>query len=129
MHYSNFDLQQKKILSINSTKDCPKIEKELYQQFLRKQEIKTKNISAKNFENIFTTEIYYKAMKNLPALEKQILYLYFYDNKTLNEICKILKKPKSEIIKLKSFAISQFKQNATSYKKQYSKKNGCDVND
>lgn len=128
MRYSNFDLPRKKILSINDTKDYLEIEKELYQQFLRDSKINTKNISLNNFENIFTNEIYYKSMKSLPILEKQILYLYFYDGKNLSEICKILKKSKTEIVKLKALAICHFKENVTKYKKFYSKKNGCDVN-
>ena len=129
MRYSNFNLPRKKILSFNDTKDNIEIEKEIYQQFLRNKITDTKDITANNFENIFTTEIYYKSMKNLPVLEKQILYLYFYDNKTLNEICKILKRSKSENVKLKSLAISHFKENVENYKKLYSKKNGCDVNE
>lgn len=129
MSYFDSKTKQKKRLSLDNYKDNLEIEKELYQQFLRKQDSFTEDkilVDMNHLENIFTNEIYYKAMKDVPTLEKQALYLYVYDYRTLNDICKILKKSKNEIVTARSSAIQHFKENIKKYKKIYSKKNGCD---
>lgn len=116
--------KQKKNLSLNDYKDKLEIEQEIYQRFLREQSNIRKDetyIDMVHLENIFTNEIYYQAMKNIPVSEKQVLYLYFYERKTLNEICQILKKSKKEIVNMKRLAIQHFKENL---KKLYSKKIG-----
>lgn len=116
-----------KIISLN-TKDVEKmLDRKTYEEFLRKQklDINTKTfIDSKHFENIFTNKIYYNAMKRLPSFEKKILYLYYYEYKSLNEVCKILKCSKDIIIKIKHQAIQHFINNVKKYQKQKFKKNG-----
>ena len=116
-----------KIISLN-TKDVEKmLDRKTYEEFLRKQklDINTKTfIDSKHFENIFTNKIYYNAMKRLSSFEKEILYLYYYEYKSLNEVCKILKCSKDIIIKIKHQAIQHFINNVKKYQKQKFKKNG-----
>lgn len=120
-----FNPKFKKKLSFDNANDKLEIEKELYQQSMREKNIE-KCVDRNHLENIFTNEIYYKAMKDIPKIEKQILYFCIYDSKPLNEICKILKISKTEIIKLKSLAIKHFKENVEKYKLA---KTGCDENE
>ena len=117
MSYFNSKSKQKKKLSLDNIEDKLEIEKELYQEFLRTKK-KIQFVDYKHFENIFTNETYYKSLKALTNLEKQTLYLFTYENKTLNEICKILKKSKTEVIKIKTSAILHFKENIEKYKKE-----------
>ena len=116
-----------KIISLN-TKDVEKmLDRKTYEEFLRKQklDINTKTfIDSKHFENIFTNKIYYNAMKRLSSFEKEILYLYYYEYKSLNEVCKILKCSKDIIITIKHQAIQHFINNVKKYQKQKFKKNG-----
>ena len=103
-----------------------KLESQFYQDFLRKNltDTEEKNIDLDTFENIFTNEIYYQAMKNLLPIEKEVLYLAYYENWTLKEVCKILGKSRKEVIILKSQAINHFKDNCKMYEITSSKKKG-----
>lgn len=121
---SYFDLRnkQKKKLSFNNLKDNKEIERELYQKFLRTKEETEKYVDSEHLENVFTNEIYYRAMKEIPKIEKQILYLSVYEYKTLNEICKTLKKTKREVKDLRENAVKHFRENIQKYEKKSYKK-------
>ena len=122
----------KDIVSLNDSDIQKQIEKQNYEEYLRKEKEDSKEksyVDYEHFENIFTNEIYYKAMKELTEDKKQILYLYCYEYRTFNEICKILKKSKNEIIQLKQQAISDLKNNVEKYQKIYFKKNGGDLDE
>lgn len=127
---SYFDLRnkQKKKLSFNNLKDNKEIERELYQKFLRTKEETEKYVDSEHLENVFTNEIYYRAMKEIPKIEKQILYLSVYEYKTLNEICKTLKKTKREVKDLREKAVKHFRENIQKYEKNHTKKAG-DLNE
>lgn len=118
----------KDTISLNDMKKRKKIDSQVYQDYLRENLIDTKeenHIDIEHLENIFTNEIYYRAMKNLAPIEKAILFLSFYENKTLKEICKTLKKSKAEVVKLKSVAIKHFKKNVEKYNLILKKKGGA----
>lgn len=123
MNYFNPKIKKK--LSFDNANDNLEIEKELYQQSMREKTAE-KFVDKNHLENIFTNEIYYKAMKDIPKIEKQILYFCIYDSKPLDEVCKILKMSKIEIIKLKSLAMKHFKENVEKCKMT---KTGCDENE
>ena len=128
MNYFDLRNKQKKKLSFNNLKDNKEIEKELYQKYLRANETKEKYVDSEHLENIFTNEIYYRAMKEIPKIEKQILYMSVYEYRTLNEICKILKKTKREVKDLREKAVKHFKENVKKYEKKYTNKAG-DLNE
>ena len=117
----------KEEISLEDMRNRDIIESQFYQDYLRNSLIDTKEekqIDVEHLENIFTNEIYYRAMKNLLPIEKKVLYLSYYENWTLGEVCKILKKSKAEIIKIKSTAITHFKKNVKKYELIFSKKKG-----
>ena len=64
-----------------------------------------------HLENIFHNENYYKAMKIVPLKQRQILYLLFVKEYTIDEIAKMLKITSSNINKLKQNGIRNFKKN------------------
>ena len=77
------------------------------------------DVNINHLENLFTNETYYSAMKIVPLLERKVLYLSYIENYKLNEICRILKLQKNEVIKLRAKGIMHFKSNlATLYKAQ-----------
>ena len=69
------------------------------------------DVSYKTLENAFYNEKHFKAMKQVPDLEKQVLY--FYEIKMLDngKIAKIVKRKKCEIPDLWISAIKHFKEN------------------
>ena len=69
------------------------------------------DVNINHLENIFTNETYYLAMKIVPLLERKVLYLSFVENAMLNDICKILKLQKKQVISLKQKGIFHFKNN------------------
>ena len=117
-----------KVISLDDMKNRDIIESQLYQDYLRKSLIDTeencKSIDMEHLENIFTNEIYYRAMKTIPPIEKKVLYLSFCENLSLGDICKTLKKSRAEIIQIKAEAIKHFKKNAEKYKLIFSKLKG-----
>lgn len=118
---------RRKKLSLDNPKELIEVEKNIYQEFLRKGKSdipKEKYIDCKHLENIFTTQTYYQAMKDLSDKEKIILYYCFYENKQLNEVSETIKCSKDEVVKLKKQAIQHFKENIEKYQKLYFKKNG-----
>lgn len=115
----------KDTVSLNNMKNRKIIDSQVYQDYLRNNLIDTKEkITITHFENIFTDEIYYRSMKDLTRLEKAILFLSVYENRTLGDICKILKKSKTEIISIKDLALEHFKKNVEKYNLILSKKGG-----
>lgn len=108
-----------KEISRRSSISRVKLEAQLYQDYLRKNLIDTeennKNIDMEHLENVFTNEIYYRAMKNLLPNEKKVLYLSYYENWILGDVCKILGMSRKEVIELKARAINHFKKNVQRY--------------
>lgn len=111
-----------KKLSFDNSKDKRYVEKYAYQDYLRKQNKKLKDVDYKYLEKIFTNEVYYKAMKKLSPKEKQVIYLLVFDSNDLEKVCSEMKKSKKDVIQIKVNAIKQFKRNINKYKKL--KKNG-----
>ena len=70
-----------------------------------------KDVTYSNIENLFTSEKHYRAMKNLSGKEKQVLFLTIIEEKTAEEIAKILNTTKENIWKIKSRAIKNFLNN------------------
>ena len=69
------------------------------------------DVDINHLENIFHNENYYKAMKIVPLKQRQILYLLFVKEYTIDEIAKMLKITSSNINKLKQNGIRNFKKN------------------
>lgn len=69
------------------------------------------DVDINHLENIFYNENYYKAMKIVPLKQRQILYLLFVKEYTIDEVAKMLKTTSSNINKLKQNAIRNFKKN------------------
>lgn len=111
-----------KKLSFDNSKDKRYVEKYAYQDYLRKQNKKLKDVDYKHLEKIFTNEVYYKAMKKLSPKEKQVIYLLVFDSNDLEKVCSEMKKSKKDVIQIKANAIKHFKRNINKYKKL--KKNG-----
>lgn len=108
--------------SFDSPKDLKEIEKYTYQDYLRNQNKKMEKVDYKRLEEIFTNEIYYKAMKKLPLREKHAIYLVIFDSNDLEKACSEMKLSKTEIIEIKTKGINRFKENVSKYQK--AKKNG-----
>ena len=100
-----------KKLSFDNSKDKRYIEKYAYQDYLRNQNKKLKDVDYKHLEKIFTNEVYYKAMKKLLPKEKQVIYLLVFDSNDLEKVCSEMKKSKKDVIRIKTNAIKHFKRN------------------
>ena len=100
-----------KKLSLDNLKDKRYVEKYAYQDYLRKQNKKLKDVDYKHLEKIFTNEVYYKAMKKLSPKEKQVIYLLVFDSNDLEKVCLEMKKSKKDVIQIKANAIKHFKRN------------------
>ena len=81
-------------------------------------------VTINHLENIFTNETYYLAMKIVPLLERKVLYLSYVENIRIDDICRRLKLPKKEIVKLRNSGINHFKHNLEFLYKTNSLKNG-----
>ncbi len=115
----------KDTVSISDMKNRKIIDSQTYQDYLRNNLIDTKEkITITHLENIFTNEIYYRSMKDLTQLEKAVLFLCIYKNKPLGEVCKTLKKSKTEVVRIKAVAIEHFKKNVKKYNLILNKKGG-----
>lgn len=106
-----------KKLSLDNLKDKRYVEKYAYQDYLRKQNKKLKDVDYKHLEKIFTNEVYYKAMKKISPKEKQVIYLLIFDSNDLEKVCSEMKKSKKDVIQIKANAIKHFKRNINKYKK------------
>ncbi len=69
------------------------------------------DVDINHLENIFEDETYYLAMKQVPLLEKQVLYLSYVKNIKLNDICRILKLQKKQVISLRAKGLNHFRNN------------------
>lgn len=69
------------------------------------------DLDEEHIENAFANEKYYYAMKNIPLLEKKVLYWLIVRELSIKQVSKILKKAPNEIIILKKQAIIHFKNN------------------
>lgn len=69
------------------------------------------DLDEEHIENAFANEKYYYAMKNIPLLEKKVLYWLIVRELSIKQVSKILKKAPNEIITLKKHAIIHFKNN------------------
>lgn len=109
-------------ISFDNPNNQKLIEKQLYQNYLRnsidipKDKFIYVEIDINHLENIFTKKVYYEAMKSLSNIEKQILYLFVCEKKSLKQISKILKLSKKEVSILKDLAIKHFKDNVNNLK-------------
>lgn len=78
---------------------------------MQMQKADNSDVTINHLENIFTNETYYLAMKIVPLLERKVLYLSYIENVRLNDICRILKLQKKEVITLRTKGINHFKHN------------------
>ena len=69
------------------------------------------DVDSEHLENVFTKKRYYLAMKNLPLLEKKVLYYSAIECQPLNWISKKLKLTKNEVVQLLNKAKKDFKKN------------------
>ena len=123
-------MEQKNNLSLNNPKDVKIIEEENYTKFLREQFTNEKvYLKDEPLENIFTNEIYYRAMKDMSKIEKQLLREVFLNEYTLEDISKKLRLTKAETIELKKTAIEHFKNLVRKYEKLQLNKKGGDCNE
>ena len=69
------------------------------------------DVDINHLENIFHNEKYCIAMRNVPLRQRQVLYLLFIKEYTIDEVAKMFKTTSSNINKLKQNAIRNFKEN------------------
>lgn len=127
-----FDLQTKeknnnyftylnsKNLSLDNPNDFYEIELHSYDEYIRDLRSKTIDrgkVDLQHIENIFINDIYYKAMKQLPLIERKILFLSFVENEKDVVISLIVGKSSNEIVRLRDISIKHFKANVELYKK------------
>ena len=114
--------------SFENPKDAEKIQKKLekeeYQNYLRNENKRIEDVNYKHLEEIFKNEIHYEAMKKLPLIEKQALFVAVFECSDLERACLDMKKTKTEVIEIKTKAINHFKENVRKEIEKSSKKNG-----
>ena len=122
--------------SKNHTKDIrlpnKEVKKLLLENYYQKsmEKVNDLDVTINHLENIFKDETYYAAMKIVPLLERNVLYLSYVENIRLNDVCKRLKLQKKEVISLRNKGIIHFKNNlATITKAQKIKRKGGGENE
>ena len=115
-----------KMYSFDNPRDKRKIDKEIYQRYLKGEKKGIENIDYRYLENVFTNGIHYKAMKELPLKEKQVLYVVVVEASDLEKACDEMKMSKTEI---KTQAINRFKENVKKFQRQAAKKKGGAFNE
>ena len=110
--------------SFDNPRDKKRIDKEIYQDYLRKENKGIENVGYKHLEEVFTNEIHYEAMKKLPLIEKQALFVAVFECSDLEKACSDMKMTKTEVIEIKTKAINHFKDNVKKEIDKKSKKNG-----
>lgn len=120
-------LAKVKKYSFDNPKDLKEIEKYAYQDYLINKNTNKEKVDYKRLEEIFTNDIYYKAMKEIPLKEKYAIYLVVLDGCDLEKACSEMKVSRKEIIEIKTKGINRFKKNIEKY--QNSKRNGGDFNE
>lgn len=110
-------------ISFDDENNQKQIEKQMYQNYLRKENlIDTKNeIVNKQAEMFIKDKNLYLAMKQLPDLERKVFVLSVISNKKLDDICKMLKISKNQVLKLKKKSTKHFIRNLKSVSKNNSK--------
>lgn len=117
-------------ISLDDKSNRELVEKQVYQDYLRTNEnvCKQNSFDNKHLEKAFTNKTYRKAMKNISQDEKDVLYFYVVECKSLKDVCEELNKSKCEVLRLKKLAVKHFKNNLAKYKNT-NKKNGGVVNE
>ena len=110
--------------SFDNPRDKKRIDKEIYQDYLRKENKGIENVGYKHLEEVFTNEIHYEAMKKLPLIEKQALFVAVFESSDLEKACSDMKMSRTEVIEIKTNAINHFKENVRKELEKKSKKNG-----
>ena len=110
--------------SFDNPRDKKRIDKEIYKDYLRNENKGVENVSYKHLEEVFTNEIHYEAMKKLPLIEKQALFVAVFECSDLEKACSDMKMTKTEVIEIKTKAINHFKDNVKKEIEKKSKKNG-----
>ena len=118
-----------KMYSFDNLRDKRKIDKEIYQRYLKGEKKGIENVDYRYLENVFTNEIHFKAMKELPLKEKQVLYVVVVEASDLEKACDEMKMSKTEIIEIKTKAINRFKANVKKFQRQAAKKKGGAFNE
>ena len=103
--------------------DTSKIDKFAYQNYERNK-TGIENVSYKLLDDVFTNEIHYEAMKKLPLIEKQALFVAVFECSDLEKACSDMKMNRTEVIEIKTNAINHFKENVRKELEKKFKKNG-----
>lgn len=104
--------------------DESRLDKYSYEKYQRNEKKNFENVGYKHLEEVFTNEIHYEAMKDLPLIEKQALFVTVFATSDLEKACSDMRKGKKEVIELKTRAINHFKENVKKELEKKSKKNG-----
>lgn len=115
--------------SFDNPRDKKRIDKEIYKDYLRNENKGVENVSYKHLEEVFTNEIHYEAMKKLPLIEKQALFVAVFECGDLEKACSDMKMTKTEVVEIKTKAINHFKDNVKKEIEKKSKKNGGAANE
>ena len=110
--------------SFDNPRDKKRIDKEIYKDYLRNENKGVESVSYKHLEEVFTNEIHYEAMKKLPLIEKQALFVAVFECSDLEKACSDMKMTKTEVVEIKTKAINHFKDNVKKELEKKSKKNG-----
>ena len=110
--------------SYDNPRDKKRVDKEIYKDYLRNENKGVENVSYKHLEEVFTNEIHYEAMKKLPLIEKQALFVAVFECSDLEKACSDMKMTKTEVIEIKTKAINHFKDNVKKEIEKKSKNNG-----
>lgn len=116
----SFTYLNSKNLSLDNPDNLYEIELHSYDEYIRDLKSKTidrRKVDLQHSENIFINDIYYKAMKQLPLIERKILFLSFVENERDVVISLIIGKSSNEIVRLRDISIKHFKANVDFYKK------------
>ena len=109
--------------------DESKLDKYSYEVYQRNENKRIENVGYKHLEDVFTNEIHYEAMKKLPLIEKQALFVAVFECSDLEKACSDMKMTKTEVIEIKTRAINHFKDNVKKEIEKKSKKNGGAFNE
>ena len=106
-----------------------RLDKYSYEVYQRNENKRIENVSYKHLEEVFTNEIHYEAMKKLPLIEKQALFVAVFECSDLEKACSDMKKTKPEVVEIKTRAINHFKDNVKKEIEKKTKKNGGAFNE
>ena len=104
--------------------DESRLDKYSYEKYQINEKKNFKNVGYKHLEEVLTNEIHYEAMKSLPLIEKQALFVTVFATSDLEKACSDMKKTKTEVIEIKTKAINHFKDNVKKELEKKIKKNG-----